>query len=304
MKNYLLRHLQVFFYTLGQLAKNPVGSTMTIGVIAIVLALPSGVLLVIDNLESMTEQWGKGDQVSLFLKKKVSKEKTQRFITRLRKRPEIQSLQYLSPKEALEEFKRLSDFGAAVEALSSNPLPGVIIIKPKPASNQEDNLKKLVAELEKADLVDQVQWDVRWIQRLDSLLHLARRAVWTLAVILSLGVLLTIANTIRLAVLNRKDEIQVIKLVGGTNTFIRRPFLYQGAVQGFLGALSAWLILLLALWWLAGPVNSMAQLYGSQFSLALPDTVFVIGLLCLGTGLGWVGARVAVGRILRELEPS
>lgn len=304
MKNYILRHLQVFFYTLGQLAKAPVASVMTIGVIAIVLALPSGVLLVIDNLESLTEQWGKGDQVSLFLKKKVSEEKIQRFIERLKKRPEVKSLQYLSPKDALEEFKRLSDFGAAVEALSSNPLPGVIIIKPKPSSDQESRLRKLVAELEKADLVDQVQWDVRWIQRLDSLLHLAKRAVWALTAILSLGVLLTIANTIRLAVLNRREEIQVIKLVGGTSAFIRRPFLYLGAVQGFLGAFLAWLVLLTTLWWLSGPVNNMAQLYGSQFSLDLPDMAFVLALLLLGTLLGWLGALVAVGRILIEFEPS
>lgn len=304
MKNYILRHLQVFFYTLGQLAKAPVASVMTIGVIAIVLALPSGVLLVIDNLESLTEQWGKGDQVSLFLKKKVSEEKIQRFIERLKKRPEVKSLQYLSPKDALEEFKRLSDFGAAVEALSSNPLPGVIIIKPKPSSDQESRLRKLVAELENADLVDQVQWDVRWIQRLDSLLHLAKRAVWALTAILSLGVLLTIANTIRLAVLNRREEIQVIKLVGGTSAFIRRPFLYLGAVQGFLGAFLAWLVLLTTLWWLSGPVNNMAQLYGSQFSLDLPDMAFVLALLLLGTLLGWLGALVAVGRILIEFEPS
>ena len=152
--------------------------------------------------------------------------------------------------------------------------------------------------------VAQAQFDLEWVRRLDAILRLAQRGVLILALLLGIAVLLVVGNTIRLAILSRRAEIEVIKLIGGTDAFIRRPFLYAGLFQGLFGGLLAWILVAASLALLAGPVRDLAGLYGSGFELAGLGLRAGAILLLGGAFLGWTGSRLAVGRHLRAIEPG
>ncbi|BAU47062.1 cell division protein FtsX [Sulfurifustis variabilis] len=301
-RTYLLRHAQVAVATLGALARSPVASAMTVAVIGITLALPTGLYLVIHNLERVTRGVDPGGQVSLFLKHEVSDAVAERLVERVRKLRGVARVEYVSRAQALAEFKRLSGFGETLSALGGNPLPAVVVVHPF-AGARPAEIEGLLAELGRLEPVESAQLDLEWVRRLHAMLAIAQRATGMLAGLLGLAVLLTVGNTIRLAILNRQEEIEVIKLVGGTNGFIRRPFLYAGALQGLLGALTAWAILNLGLLSLREPIRELSTLYGSEFALAGLDLAASATLLAVGCVLGWLGSRFAVGRHLRAIEP-
>lgn len=304
MISYLLRHLQVLFYSLGQLARTPFASLTTIAVIGVSLALPGGLYVLLDNMQRVSGAWDSAAQLSVFLKRDTSERAAQALAQKIRARTEIASVQYISREAALAEFKRLSGFGEALNALDNNPLPAVLVIRPKTTHSDAVTLDTLKKELQAMSEVEWVQLDLDWIKRLNAIVELARRGVWLLAGILALAVALTVGNTIRLAVLNRRTEIEIIKLIGGTDAFIRRPFLYSGLLQGLCGALCAWALLALVLALLAGPVQDLAGLYGSRFELGGLTGEAGLAMLALGALLGWLGARLAVGRHLRANEPT
>ena len=303
MTSYLLRHLQVFFYTLGQLARAPIASLMTIAVIAITLALPTGLYLLIENVQRMSTGLDGGAKISLFLKADVDDAAAAQLSERIRQTLEVATVEYISPKQALAEFKRLSGFGETLDTLAHNPLPPVLIVQPSIAFDTPQKLDDLVNRLRANAEVGLAQLDLQWVKRLHGLLQIARRGVWLLSVSLALAVVLIIGNTIRLAVLSRREEIEVIKLVGGTNAFIRRPFLYTGLLQGAVGALAAWALMSLCLSLLAGPIGAVADLYASNFRAEGLGSYGIAILVGVGALLGWLGSRIAVGRHLGNLEP-
>ena len=303
MKTYLLRHVQVFFYSLGQLARTPFASLMTIAVIGIALALPSGLYLLIDNAQRVSAGWDGSPKISLFLKQNTGDRVTKDLAEKIRRMPAVKSVDYIAPEDALAEFRRWSGFGDALDALDQNPLPPVLIVQPVANSENPNAVERLVDELRRHGDVESAQLDLAWVKRLYQLLQLARRGVWILSVLLGLAVILIMGNTIRLAVLNRRDEIEIIKLVGGTNAFIRRPFLYTGLMQGIAGALVAWALVGAVLALLSRPIADLAHLYASSF---VPQALGARGaLILLGAGgaLGWLGSRFAVARHLRDIEP-
>ncbi len=304
MKTYLLRHLQVFFYSLGQLARTPFASLMTIAVIGIALALPSGLYVLIDNIQGVSAGWDGSGKISLFLKQGTGDKGAQRLAKKIRGMATVAAVDYMSPDQALAEFRRLSGFGDALDALSENPLPAVLIVRPTANADNPTNLEQLLNELRQLDQVDLAQLDLAWVKRLYALLQLARRGIWILALLLGLAVVLIMGNTIRLAVLNRRDEIEVIKLVGGTNAFIRRPFLYTGLLQGLAGGLAAWGLVSTVLALLTQPINELASLYASRFSVHALDARATAVLLGAGAVLGWLGSRIAVSRHLHDIEPK
>ncbi len=303
MISYLLRHLQVFFYTLGQLAGTPIASLMTIAVIAITLALPTSLYLLIENVQRISTGLDGSAKISLFLKADVDDAAATQLGKRIRQIPGVAAVDYISPKQALAEFKRLSGFGETLDTLSHNPLPPVLIVQPARTLDTPQKLDDLVKRLRENVEVDLAQLDLQWVKRLHGLLQIARRGVWLLSVTLGLAVVLIICNTIRLAVLSRREEIEVIKLVGGTNAFIRRPFLYIGLLQGAAGALAAWVLVSLCLWLLADPIGVVADLYASNFRAQGLGGWGVVVLVGVGALLGWLGSRIAVGRHLGSLEP-
>lgn len=304
LKIYLLRHAQVLLYSSGELVRAPVASLMTIAVIGITLALPSVLYLAVDNLQRASRGWDAGGQISLFLKTDVSEAAGQKLAERLRRLPTIARTEYISRAAALADFKRLSGFGEALDALERNPLPATIIVHPARAHIDPDALSSLLKDLRRHDEVDTAQLDLEWVRRLHALLGIAQRTVFILAGLLGLAVLLTVGNTIRLAVLNRREEIEIMKLIGATDAFIRRPFLYAGLIQGLLGAAMSWVLVGLAVVLVGAPTRELAALYGSTFRAAGPDVALGVSLLAVGALLGWLGSRIAVGRHLATIEPS
>jgi cell division transport system permease protein len=304
LTGYLLRHLQVLFYTAGQLAASPFASLLTVAVIGITLALPSALYVALDNIQRVTSGWEGGAQISLFLKDDVRDEPARQLATTIGEMPEVDRVKYISPEAAYDEFKRLSGFGASLQALENNPLPGVLIVHPHARHSDPRTLTSLLERLRDNGAVEMAQLDLQWVKRLHAILELAQRGVLILAVLLGIAVLLIISNTIRLAVLNRKEEIQITQLIGGTDAFIRRPFLYSGFLQGLLGGLTSWLLVESSMAMVSGPIAELANLYGSNFHISGMDYQASLVLLAGGGLLGWLASRLAVSRHLDAMEPT
>ena len=304
LRVYLLRHLQVFFYSLGVLSRSPFATLMTTAVIGIALALPSGLHVVLQNAQQLSGGWDGAAQISLFLKRTVPEDEANRLARQIQNLPEVASVNYISRSEALQEFQRLSGFGDALQALKDNPLPSVLVIHPTANASTPAATEKLLQRLQAYPPVDVAQLDMQWVKRLYVIMELVRRGVVVLAALLALAVLLVVGNTIRLAIQNRRDEIVVMKLIGGTDGFIRRPFLYTGFWYGLFGGVIAWLLVSLSLSILRDPVERLTGLYQSQFELSGLD-ITTTGML-IGTSilLGLAGSWLAVGRHLRDIEPS
>lgn len=302
--NYFLRHMQVMLYSLGQLWRTPAASAMTVLVIGIALALPAGLYVLLKNVEQVSSQWDDASQISLFLQHKTPDNRGKQLAEQLLTWPDINAVHYQSSQDSLAEFRQLSGLDSLLDTLPNNPLPPVIVIQPEAGQHEAQALQGLLERLQNMQEVDLAQLDMEWLQRLRSINQAGERGISILAILLSLSVLLVIGNTIRLAILNRQTEIRVIKLVGGTNAFVRRPFLYTGFWYGLLGSVIAWLTLLMTLVFINGPVNHLATLYDSQFTLNWLSGQMFIALLLFGTILGVLGAWLAVGRHLNDIEPT
>jgi cell division transport system permease protein len=216
----------------------------------------------------------------------------------------VASTSYISAQQALLEFKALSGFGSALRYLEDNPLPAVFLVQPL-VSEPIDlaQTKDLMAKIAALPVVDDVQIDMQWLQRLYSLTEMGHKIVLALGATLGLGVLLVIGNTIRLSILSRRDEIIVVKLVGGTNAYVRRPFLYTGVLLGLFGALIASIMLYSCVLWISSSIANLAELYQSQYRLAGLGFLRFIVLLSLGGLFGLGGAWLAVGKHLKDIEP-
>jgi len=291
-------------FTLGRIWRQPLASLMTFMVIGIALALPASLYVLLKNIEQVSTQWDDVAQISLFLKENTSDKQAQKLTSELKAWPEIIAVSYQSASQSLEEFRQLSGLGSLLDTLPSNPLPGVVIVQPDSKGLQADAIARLLSRLEALADVEQAQLDMEWLQRLRSLYETGQRGISILGLLLSLSVLLVIGNTIRLAILNQQSEIRVIKLVGGTDTFIRRPFLYTGFWYGVLGGLVAWITLLMTMGLINGPINDLASQYNSQFSLMWLSGSMMLILPFTGMLLGIMGAWLAVGRHLSAIEPT
>ena len=303
LQSWLGHNRLVAIDSLQRLLRAPGASLMTWLVIGIALALPSGLYVVLGNLQAISHGWDGAAQISLFLEQNVSESEGRKLVKSLSIRPEIHSAEYISRQQALKEFQELSGFGEVLENLDENPLPALIIVRPQDAKASAQMTEKLLTELQGLAAVELAQLDLEWVKRLYTMMKLGERLTTALALLLSLGVLLIIGNTIRLSIENRRDEILVIKLVGGTDVFVRRPFLYTGFWYGFGGGVIAWLIIVIGLFWLREPVAELAGLYQSQFSLLGLGFTDTIGLWMTGAMLGFLGAWLAVGRHLGAIEP-
>lgn len=289
--------------SLLRLLETPLQSMMTWLVIAIAVALPAALFVVFSNVQQIGQSWQDSSQISVFLKQDVSEAQAQDLRTRWSRRADIAQASYVSPEQALDEFKRGSGLGELANHLDENPLPGVILIKPKVGGNAPDVLNSLQQALIADPLVADVRLDMLWVKRLHQFIVIAERFVIALAGLLALGVLLVIGNTIRMAIENRRDEILVVKLVGATDAYVRRPFLYTGLWYGIGGGILAALILALGFWWLASPVAQLADLYQSNFRLQSLDFIESLQLILIAGITGLLGAWIAVARHLYVIQP-
>lgn len=270
-------------------------------VIAIALALPAFLYLGLVNFSGQTEVLQKPAQLSVFLHKQANPKAIEALKSELETNPQVESLRYISEAQALVEFESASGFHDVLASLEQNPLPAVFVITP--ADLTVEALEQMQIQLQQLTLVDSVQLDLQWVARLQQMAKIAEKILSALALLLALGVVLVVSNVIRLAIANRQDEIVIAKLVGASNGFVRRPFLYTGLWYGLFGGLLALAMLLIGQWWLAGPIARLAVLYQSNFELAGLSFGGSLALLLGAGGLGVAGAWVSVSRHLSAIRP-
>jgi cell division transport system permease protein len=301
---YFARHAQTLIGSLGRIVNQPFATLMTMGVVAVALALPLLLSLFLSNLSAATGNWNDAFDLSVYMNKKASAARAASVAKQLRQRGDVATVRVITADQALAQFRNDSGFGKALDALSDNPLPDTLIVTPTlPASTPQgtDALKQVIATI--AD-VQAVQLDTEWVKRLHAMLDILRRVVLLTAVLLGAGVVLIVGNTIRLDILNRRQEIEVMKLVGASDGFARRPFLYSGIWYGLGGGLIALILVAVAAVILAKPVDSLAKLYGSQFRLRGLGFTTAAGVLALAVGLAWLGSWLAATRHIRSIEPT
>ncbi|HVC30289.1 MAG TPA: permease-like cell division protein FtsX [Steroidobacteraceae bacterium] len=297
------RHLQALLGSCGRLARNPLATALTLLVVALALALPAALGLFVRNAQVATGGFGNAVDMSVYLKSGVSVAKAQQLAADARQRPGVARVTVIPADQGLQQFRQYSGFGAALDALKSNPLPNVLHVVPRAGASSAADLQSLRRYFAAWPEVDVVQLDTEWVLRFNAILGVLRRLVLIAAVLLGAGVLAVIGNTIRLEILNRRAEIEVTKLVGGSNAFVRRPFLYTGLIYGVGGAVLAWAILEAAVLVLDPSVATLAQLYGSRYALQGPSGQILGALFGGGMALGWLGAWISAHRHLRSIEP-
>ncbi|MFC6633753.1 permease-like cell division protein FtsX [Microbulbifer taiwanensis] len=299
--SWLGHHREMAVESLRRFFATPLASAMTALVIAIALALPAALQLGLVNFQRAVAGWDGQPQISVFLHKSAREAAVRSYTEGLRADPAIVEVTYISPEGALAEFQEASGLGDALAGLDANPLPAVLLLRPRNTDSGE--LEALAEKLRDSALTDAVVLDMAWVQRLAQLTELGRRLSAGLALLLALGVLLVVVNTIRLHIENRREEILVVKLVGATDAFVRRPFLYSGLCYGFFGGLLAWLLVAGGVALLSGPVAGLSSSYGSGYVLHGPGFPYLLGLTAGAALLGLVGAWLAVARHIRAIEP-
>ena len=299
-KRYFTLHVANLFGAAGRLARQPVASALTVLVIAIALALPTGLQVLLSNVGSLTGNWRSAADISVYMTLDTPAEDARALADRLTGRDDITETSFLSREDALAGFRERSGFGDALDALSENPLPHTIVVSPA----EDAALDDLTAALGAETGVELVQVDTEWVARLRAMLALLGRISTIATALLAAAVVLVIGNTIRLEINSRSTEIEVMKLVGGTDGFIRRPFLYLGLCYGAAGAVIAWLLIFVALLLLRGPVAELAALYSSDFALSGLSVAHSGWLIGGGALLGCAGAWLASARHLRTIEPA
>ena len=297
------RHLQALLGSLGRLARSPLATLLTLLVIALALALPTALHVFVSNAQLATGNFANAVDLSVFLKTDVPLVKAQQLAQAAQHRHEVASVTLIPADQGLEDFKTYSGFGDALIALKENPLPHVLHVRPRAENSSAASLEALRSYFTAWPEVDLVQVDSEWVMRFNAILEVLRRLLLIAAALLGIGVLAVVGNTIRLEIAARRAEIEVTKLVGGSNAFVRRPFLYTGVLYGLGGALLAWAIIGVSVIVLAEPVATLAKLYGSRYLLRGPSPGDIGGLLGAGAALGWLGAWISAARHLRSIEP-
>lgn len=303
MQGYLTHHAQSLIGSIGRLARAPFATVLTVLVIGLALALPLALGLFVSNAMRATGGFTGAVDVSVYFKADVAMSRVQQLAAGARARAGVAAVQVISSEDALKEFRQYSGFGTALTALGSNPLPNVLHVRPAADATAPADLDALKHYLAAWPEVDLVQVDSEWVLRFNAILDLLRRVLTIAALLLGAGVLAVVGNTIRLEIQGRRTEIEVVRLVGGSTGFVRRPFLYTGMLYGLGGALLAWAMVGTAMLVLAAPVANLARLYGSGFTLDGPGLREVGLVLGAGVGLGWLGAWLAAARHLRGIEP-
>ncbi|PZN34271.1 MAG: cell division protein FtsX [Proteobacteria bacterium] len=303
MSAWIVRHLQTLVGSLGRLSEHALATLLTTLVIGIALALPACLYVLVANAQVATGTWQRAVDLTVYLERSATADAARSLAERVRARRDVAAVELITKEEALKEFRSDSGFGASLDALADNPLPHTLVVRPGADYASAEHLEGLAADLRALEGVEVVQLDTLWVSRLEAILETVRRGALIAAALLAIGVLVIVGNTIRLDIQNRRQEIEVTKLVGGSDGFVRRPFLYSGVWYGLGGGLVAWLVTTGVVAALAGPVSRLAGLYESAFRIQ--GLRFDTGLALLGAGiaLGWLGSFIAATRHLRDIEP-
>ena len=301
MITWLSHHWHAFFLALRRLAGTPLASLLNITVIGVAFSLPTGIYMLLGNVQNFSGQLSGAPQLSVFLKLGTDKAAIEKLESHLRQHPQIASFRFISKDKALKQLKQKSELADAVNSLTRNPLPDAFIIDAQSAS--PETLKQLRTEMLKWPDSEHVQLDSAWVERLNALLKLGQLAILILTALLSFALIVVTFNTIRLQILTKRDEIEVSKLIGATSSFIRRPFLYFGAIQGVAGGAIAWLIVAIVINLINSELTNLVQLYAVDFQLYHISFEDSISLLLFSSWLGWAGSWLSVASHLWQIEP-
>ena len=303
-RGYKAHHRETLRASFVKILHEPMQTVLTVMVIAIALALPASLFLTVDNVQQFGSNFESSAQITVFANKGAKPEAIEDLEKKLNGMTGVNSVEYISAQQALLEFKALSGFGSALRYLEDNPLPAVFLVQPMMEGEVDlVQTQKIITDIKALPVVDDVQIDMAWLQRLHLLIEMGHKIVLALGITLGIGVLLVIGNTIRLAIESRRNEIIVVKLVGGTNAYVRRPFLYTGLLLGLFGALIASIMLFSCLMWISSSVENLASLYQSQYRLQGLGITGFLSLMLIGGVFGLGGAWIAVSRHLRDIEP-
>jgi cell division transport system permease protein len=302
MAIWFTRHVSTSIGSLGRLSRQPVASLMIILVIAVTLAIPASLNLIVKNAHSVSSGWDNVLDFSIYLRRDVSESEAADVASLIQQRADIESVKFITASAALEEFKVQSGFGQALDHLTDNPLPHTLVVRPSTA-NTAQSMVLLQEELGNLPEADVVQVDTEWVQRFHAILDIVRQAIVIGASLLGTAIVIIIGNTIRLDIQNRREEIEVTKLLGASNAFVRRPFLWSGFWYGLFGGLLAVGLVYLGLYLLEPPVARLAGLYHSGIVMVSLSAVETLVLLGIGITLGLVGSWFAAARHMRRIEP-
>jgi cell division transport system permease protein len=304
IRAWLRRHSYSFFSSLGVLLTHKIGTLMTVLVLGIAMFLPLGLFITLDNLQGMNLRQDEWSAVTAYFKSGTGREEVQRVADELEKRLNPESVVIISPAEGMADFRAASGFGESLDMLEENPLPWVLQVSPQQGSTEEveGRIRDLTGFLQTIDSIEVTQFDYKWLQRLGRMMELGQAAVTVLTLLFGLAVMVVVANTIRLDVASRSEEIEILALVGAGNAFVRQPFLYTGLWYGLMGAVLALVLLALSMFYLGRPLGLLLETYGTVYRLRGLDAENTFWVLFCGGLLGWLGAWIAVQRYLRMLK--
>lgn len=303
MQSFFARHVQAGLFSLGRMFEKPLQALLTITVIGISLSLPAVAYVVHSKVEVIASDWSTVS-VSVFCDPSVENPEAKALAAELQAREDILAVRFITKEKAREDFRLRSGFGEAAELVSEDIFPATLVVEPAIQSPTVEQLNLLAASLREYQAVDIVQLDQSWLKKLKYWLDLIELVVALFALLLSVAVIVIVGNTIRLEINNRKDEIEVIKLVGATNAFVRRPFLYMGIWQGFAGSVLTLFVVLIALMFIGQYLDVLAMEYNKSVELGWLELGQLLLILLVGIVVGWLGSWLAVGQHLRRIEPS
>lgn len=290
--------------SLSDMWRQPLATLLTVMVIAISLTLPSVCYMVWKNVSQAAEQWYPAPQLTVYLSKTLDDDAAESVVAQLKKEEGVERVNYLSREEAQGEFRNWSGFGGAMDMLEQNPLPAVAIITPKLNFQNSDTMNSLRDRVSKVQGIDEVKMDDSWFARLAALTGLVGQVAAMIGVLMIIAVFLVIGNSVRLSIFARRDTINVQKLIGATDGFILRPFLYGGAMLGFAGALLSLVLSQVLVLRLESVVTQVASVFGTTFALhglAWDESLL---LLLIAAMIGWIAAWLATVQHLRRFTPQ
>ena len=294
---WLDQHLYSFVSSLGRAVRRPWATLLTIGVMAVAFVLPLGLWLALQNVGHFAGDVQQSREIDLFLAPETPVARAEALAEELRARTDVASVAVRTPEEGLAEFRERSGLSASLDLLDGNPLPSLLVVVP------EGDEARLVGALEALPETDLLQHDAAWRERLAGWMGFGKRLVWVLAALFGLGALLVVGNTVRLDIQSRREEIGVLQLLGASDGFIRRPFVYLGAWYGLAAGALALGLLSLAAWALQAALAGSVGSYGSPFSLVGLDPLGATAVVAAATVIGWVGAWLVTGHFLRQTRP-
>lgn len=290
----LLQHLYALSAAIGRISRTPIATFMTIAVIGLALALPAGLIFLLGHAQSMIDKSHQGTQISVFVEQGSTEREVNELRSKLSQDPRVSNTHYISPDAVMRQFQEAASIGEWTHQLGENPLPGIIEITPAYHRYKTDAIEQLVDELKDLPNVEIAQLDVEWMNRLQAIVDIVHRAAMLLLILVGTGVILVIANTIRLVQELYRHELEIMRLVGAGQGFVRRPFVYTGLFYGVLGGIVAWLILDFFIVWLREPLQNVFHLYNSNLIFRELDFKTLMVLVGVGALLGLIGSLSSV----------